>query len=157
LGGVILPALCAWNIVRPENILRKHCSSQFNYLKLLLLASLSLKILTLFTIFLLIILALFIIRTGVSYFLFSKFLPIKGRQWKPMLTAKYRMEHNHASEYCYVVTSTLSYVIPSKALGHYIFTMLQTLSLTRWFPIQISIIHDNITLIWLGVAREVTP
>ena len=36
--------------------------------------------------------ALFLIHTGVNFFLFSKFLPMKVRQWRPMLDARYGME-----------------------------------------------------------------
>ena len=37
------------------------------------------------------------------------------------------------------------FVIPCKNFGHSRFTVLQLLSLTKWFCIQISIIHDNIS------------
>ena len=53
---------------------------------------------SLFTMFLLFVPALFIICTGINFFLFSKFLPMKVIQWRPMSIAKYRMEHNHAGE-----------------------------------------------------------
>ena len=68
LGGVILPTLCARSIVRPSNICKKNL-----FIPLLFIATLSLKISTLFTIFLLIKLAIFIIRTGVSFFLILVF------------------------------------------------------------------------------------
>jgi hypothetical protein len=56
-----------------------HCSSQYYSLKILFITTLSLKIPTLFKIFLLFIPALFIIHTGVSFFLLSKFLLMKIR------------------------------------------------------------------------------
>lgn len=59
---------------------RNHCPSQ-HY---------SLKIKTLFTIFLLYLVAIFIILIGVSFFLFAKFLLVKVRQWRHVLYAKYR-------------------------------------------------------------------
>ena len=53
LSGVILPALCTWIIIYPRNIHRKHCSSQYYFLEVLLINEISLKIPTLFTILLL--------------------------------------------------------------------------------------------------------
>ena len=70
LSGVILPTLCVWITIHPENIRRKHCSSHDYFMKLLLLAALSLKIPTLFIIFLLFKLALFIICTDISFIFF---------------------------------------------------------------------------------------
>ena len=66
-------------------------SFQHYSMKLLLMFALSLKIPTLFTIFFLHKVMLFIIRTGVSFFLFTKFLPMKVRYWSPMLDTKYKM------------------------------------------------------------------
>ena len=107
LGGVILPSwtLCARNIVQWHPM--KHCLSQYYSLKLLFKATLSLKIPTLFTILLLFIPVLFIIRMDInSIFLFSKLLPMKVRNRRCMSDAKHRMKHNqswswHAIEWCY--------------------------------------------------------
>ena len=85
----------------------KHCLSQYYSLKLLFKATLSLKIPTLFTILLLFIPVLFIIRMDInSIFLFSKLLPMKVRNRRCMSDAKHRMKHNqswswHAIEWCY--------------------------------------------------------
>ena len=61
VGGVILLALCARVIVHPN----------------IFMVELSLKLSTLFTIFLFFIPSLFIVCNGVSFFLFYKFLPMK--------------------------------------------------------------------------------
>ena len=78
VGGVILPTLCARIIVHPMNFHKKQCSSQCYSLKLLLRALL-MKIPALFIIILLFKPAQFIMHTGVNFFLFSKFLPMKVR------------------------------------------------------------------------------
>ena len=62
------PALCVGINIYPWNIHKENCPSQYYYLKLPLITTLSLKIPTLFTIFLLFKLTLFIIRIGVSFF-----------------------------------------------------------------------------------------
>jgi len=69
-GGVILLALCIGITIHPNNSHMKHISSQYYSLEKLSIATPSLEMATLFTIFLL---ALFIIRTNISFFLFSKF------------------------------------------------------------------------------------
>ena len=56
------------------------------------------KILTLFTRFLLFKPTLFIIRVDISFFLLSKFLPMNLRLWKYMSSAKHRTKHNLAIE-----------------------------------------------------------
>ena len=98
LSGVILLALCVGLIVHPKNICRIHCSSQYYSQNLLLIKELSLKTPTLFMIVLLFKSALFIIRNGVSFLLFSKFLSMKVKEWKPISIAKYRIEHNHTAQ-----------------------------------------------------------
>ena len=50
-GGVTIPTLCARITIQPKNIHRKHCSSQYYSSKILLIAAISLKTPTLFTIF----------------------------------------------------------------------------------------------------------
>ena len=92
LGGILIPTLCSRTIFHPKNIPQNYS------LKLRFTTTLSLNISTLFPRFLLFIPALFIIRTNVSFFLSSKLLLMKVRQWRPILDAKYRMEHNHAVE-----------------------------------------------------------
>jgi len=57
----------------PVLFCRKHSSSQYYFLKLLLMTSISLKISTLFTIFLLFEPALFIVCTGINFFVFSSY------------------------------------------------------------------------------------
>ena len=42
--------------------------------------------------------ALLIIRTGVKFFLFRKYLLMKIRVWQLMSDVEYRMEHNHVVE-----------------------------------------------------------
>ena len=79
LGGVILMILCPKIIVHPKNICKIHCSSLYYSIYILLIEGPSLKIPTLFTILFLFKLALFIIHTGVSFFLFSKFPSMKVR------------------------------------------------------------------------------
>jgi hypothetical protein len=70
-------ARCARITIHSKNIGKKHFLSQYCSLESLWsITTLSLK---LFTIFLLFKLALFIIRTSISFFLFSKFLPLKLR------------------------------------------------------------------------------
>ena len=81
LGGVMLPALFTWNIVHPRyyslkitihsNTATKHIDTTHNIL--------------------IIHTTTFIVRTGISFFLFSKSLPMKVRQRTPMWHAKYRM------------------------------------------------------------------
>ena len=74
LGGVILLALCAIIIVHPGNVCRKRCSSQYYSLNILFMASLTLKIPTLFTIFLIFILALSLfIMTSIASYIVSFF------------------------------------------------------------------------------------
>ena len=41
---------------------------------------------------------LFIIHSSIHLFLFSKFLMMKVKQWKPMAYAKYRMKYDHVVE-----------------------------------------------------------
>lgn len=79
-----------WNIIHLENLRMKHVHPNiipFNYYPW---QTPSLKIPTIFTVF--------IIRTSVRFFLFSKFLSMKTRKWKPMSKAKYGMKHNRAVE-----------------------------------------------------------
>ena len=71
---LFIPKIFVGNIVHSKNICRRYCSSHNYSLKSLFITSLSLKILTLFTLFLLFKLALFIICVGISILLFSKFL-----------------------------------------------------------------------------------
>ena len=69
LGGVILLALCTGIIFHPMNIHKKHCSF---HPKITIIVALSLKIPTLFTIFLLFKPSLIIIRNSLSFFLVTK-------------------------------------------------------------------------------------
>ena len=43
-------------------------------------------------------LAQFIIYTNINFNMFSKFLPMKVKRWRPMLNAKYIMNRNYAGE-----------------------------------------------------------
>ena len=74
LGGIMLSRLYAGIIVHPNNIHMKHCAFQYYSPNLLLTSTLSLKIMSLFTIFL-----LFIIRIGVNLFLFYELFPHEGK------------------------------------------------------------------------------
>lgn len=76
LGRDILPTLFTWIIVRLGNIHRKHYSFYCSQ-NILFIIAISLKIPTLFTIFIPFKLALFIIFIGVNFFVFPKFLPMK--------------------------------------------------------------------------------
>ena len=95
-----------WNYIH-GTIHKNLCSSRYFSL-ILFVAACSLKILALFipvlfTTLLLLILTLFIICIDVNFFLFSKFLSIKVRYWRRISNAKYMMEQNHATEYCFEV------------------------------------------------------
>jgi hypothetical protein len=97
-GWGCIPGTLRMNFVHPRNIYMTHCSSQWNFLKNIINNCIVIKISTTFTIFLQFKLTLFIICIGVKFFLFSKFLPMKVRYWRPMPDAKYTMEHNYAIE-----------------------------------------------------------
>jgi hypothetical protein len=62
-----------------------HCSSQYISHETLLIPVLFIR-------------ALFIVLTSVNFFLFFEFIPMKVRYWRLMSNAKYRMEHNHATD-----------------------------------------------------------
>lgn len=79
LGGVKIPTLFIRIPVHPDTIHRKHCPSLYYLLKILFVAALALKVLTIFTLFLLCVLALFIICSNVNFFFFSKCIPMKVR------------------------------------------------------------------------------
>jgi hypothetical protein len=85
LGGIMLLALSMGNIVHPQRYA----------LKILFITTLALKIPARFVIFIVLVPTSFLIRTTVNFFLFSKFLSAKVREWRPISNAKYRMEHNH--------------------------------------------------------------
>ena len=70
-------------------VFMNHYSSWCYSLNTLFIATLMLKLPTLFTIF---VHALFIIRININLFVFSKFLPMNVRQWKSMSHAKYRTD-----------------------------------------------------------------
>ena len=79
LGGVMLPTLFTWNIIH-----LCHYSHETFFILVLsttnkFIIALSLNIPKIFTIFLLFILALFIVCTCIKIFLFSKFVPMKVR------------------------------------------------------------------------------
>jgi hypothetical protein len=65
----------------------------------------SLKVLFIATLFIDIIITIHDIHT-IIHELYTidtiiDFIPMKVREWRPMSKAKYRMEHNHATKYCY--------------------------------------------------------
>ena len=78
-GWSYIPGTMCMNYYYPINIHKKHCSSQYYSFIILFVASLLFQIPTLFTIFLLLKPTLSVIRTGVIFFLFSKFLPHEGK------------------------------------------------------------------------------
>ena len=98
LGRVILLALFTRIIAHPYTIHKNYYSLLYYSQETLFISELFTKniihkstiveIPTLFAIFLLLIMALFIFRTSVNFFLFSKFLPMKVRQWMTMSKAK---------------------------------------------------------------------
>ena len=67
--SLFIPTLCTWNVVHLNTFHMKHCSSQYYALKILLIATLSLQILTLFMHYSLFVLA------SISFWLLLGLLP----------------------------------------------------------------------------------
>ena len=91
LGGVILPALCTWILFTPwisqETLFIPVRFHEITLRNNTIIENTNIlhNILT--------------IQTSTIHYSYQRqFLPMKGRQWRPMLDATNRMKHNHAVE-----------------------------------------------------------